>query len=229
MSKRTNHPISHKEAEEAIFLDFEGCGKQQQSDPDPPPVIAGVLRETKYNWTLLDPLFSDAAEHHGADILSIPEFLKSLIDSGRRIVYWTSHEEDIFKEHGFPLEEQGFDLKIPVRPHFKELFEASRQARKTYYDLSGAKKKKAVQLAFGLCVQCAERHGPKCPTTYGKGEIGNWIRLASEFGAERNSYKEWRRSAKNRWTRLISHNRTDCRAMELLMKHYGITDQAPTT
>jgi len=224
MAKRKNHPISLKEAKEAIFLDFEGRGKATRNSPDPPPVIAGVLCEEEYSWTLLDPAFSDAAMHHGCETLLLPAFLKSLIDSGRRIVYWTSHEEKVFEKHGFPPEKQGFDLKIPVRPHFKALFKASREARNTYKSLRGAKQKKAIQIAFGLCVQCATRHGLTYSTSYGKGKIGGWINYAAKHGGiPKDSYEAWTKSAKTKWTKIIEHNRKDCEAMKLLLQHYGIT------
>ncbi len=223
MSKRTQQPISREEAQRAIFLDFEGPGKARRCDPDPAPILGGVLVEGTYEWTILDEQFRDArCKGIEADLLRLPDYLEGLMkraqSENRRIVYWASHEASLFAQHGISLAGVGFDLKIPVKPHFKRLFSESRTAQKELFKAKTPSRRRAVrQKAFALCVQCAETFGLNIPTTYGKGKVGEYIRNVRDGSKGRDGYRHWPMAAKKRWSWLVAHNELDCRAMEMLM------------
>lgn len=229
---RENHPITAEEASHAIYLDFEGVGKSRKSDPDPLPVLGGTIVDGDYFCHILDERLRQGADAKSFPLLSLTDYLASLIDRAkqerRRIVYWTSHEEAVFRSHGFPPDELGFDLKIEVKPHFRRLFKESKEAYGKLFEARGAKKDKLRQKAFGLCVQCAEQCSDsfRVPSAYGKGMVGGFIRMALDECEAKDSYSKWKPSAKRRWSRLISHNRLDCEAMVLLMNRYGHVEPA---
>ncbi|MCP4847642.1 MAG: hypothetical protein GY899_06825 [Verrucomicrobiaceae bacterium] len=220
------NPITKQEADRAIFLDFEGKGPPSSSQDAPPPVMAGSLCDGKYEWKILDENFKDATrKREPTQYLPLENFLKKLKemaeDQGRRIVYFTSHEKQIFAEHGIDLGGIGFDLKVPVKPKYKTLFKESKKARRQLFDPTTSRTQRNAlrKKAFGLCVQCAtecaKRNGIefKVSNSYGFGKVGLWI-------SYREKCKSWTTSAKTKWSWLVDHNETDCRAMELLIKHH---------
>jgi hypothetical protein len=220
-----NCPITKKEANRAIFLDFEGKGPSPSQDA-PPPVMAGFLFDGKYEWRILDRKFKDATRKgEPTKYLPLEDFLKKFKekaeDQGRRIVYWTSHEKQIFAEHGIDLGGIGFDLRVPVKLKYKTLFKEANEAHGQLFDhhMNNAQMNALRKKAFGLCVQCAtecaKRNGIefKIPNSYGFGKVGEWI-------SYRENCKYWTKSAKKKWSWLVNHNETDCRAMELLIKHH---------
>jgi hypothetical protein len=226
---RQNHPITVAEASRSIYLDFEGPGPPKRSAPAPPPVLGGILIDKHYSWSIVDNRLKQVADGRNVPLVQLVDYLEKIITrartEARRIIYWTSHEESLFRDHGFPPEEYGFDLKIEVKPYFKKLFAESKKADRELFSATKSKKAKLRQKAFGLCVQCAEEHPGekqfKVPTTYGKGMVGSFIRKALDQCEKKESYDDWSKSAKKNWSRLISHNRLDCRAMDILMKNYG--------
>jgi len=218
--------ITKQECNRAIFLDFEGKGPPSPSKDAPPPVMAGFLFDGKYEWRIIDNKFKGATRYGEPTIdLPLEDFLEELKemaeDQERRIVYWTSHESQIFAEHGHDLGEIGFDLRIPVKPSYKKLFKESKEAyQELFHPTTSRTKKNALRKkAFGLCVQCAtkcaKRNGSEFEVSklYGFGKIGDWIRYV-------DGRKSWTKAAKKKWSWLVNHNETDCRAMQLLIKYH---------
>ena len=223
---RTNHTISREEVERAIYLDFEGEGARSFHAIAPDPILAGILVDDAYEWTLLDDELGDVARFHEVPVIELPVYLEHLIDrarsEGRRIVYWTSHEAEVFEQHGFPPGRLGFDLKIPVKPHFRDAFAESKKAYKKIFGASTSMKKKLGPKAFGLCVQCARLACDLAvPTDYGFGKVGDRIRYCKRQAKSKDSYASWSPGAKRKWTSLVKHNRKDCEAMLLLAKKYA--------
>ena len=116
MTRRKNKPISLTEAERAIYLDFEGEGASKKTVQAPPPVLGGECCEGRYRWTLLDTDFAARADRDGAPHADLSGYLEGLVvrarAESRRIVFWTSHEENLFVAAGFPPWEFGFDVFI---------------------------------------------------------------------------------------------------------------------
>ena len=225
-SKPKNRPITEEEAQRAIYLDFEGRGAPH-GQPAPPPVLGGTLIEGEYTDTIVSEELAQVAIGRSRDFVPLEEYLEDLLRrarvESRRIVYWTSHEAELFEQHGFPPGGLGFDLKIDVRPHMEDLFKEAREAKKA---LRTAKTKtareKARRKASGLCVECAARHGFKTPTNYGRGTVGITVKRALDQASRRPDYASWPSGAKRAWSRLVTHNKADCEAMKLLMPLYGV-------
>ena len=141
--------------------------------------------------------------------------------SVRRRPSRSSHEAELFEEHGYPPGDVGFDLRLLVKPELPALFkrykEASREFRSGETKTARAR---AKRYAFGLCVQCAEHHGFERPGSYGQGLVGKWIRSATKQARTKKSYAEWSTGAKGAWSRLVKHNEADCRSMAYLMDVY---------
>ena len=99
------HPIKKDEADRALYLDFEGPGASN-TDSNPLPLLGGVLCESSYTVTVLDQRLEPLTHRSYIKYTPLDDFLgqllKQAIDEQRRIAFWTSHEEKLFEERGYP-------------------------------------------------------------------------------------------------------------------------------
>lgn len=225
-SKRHNHPIDADEAARALYLDFEGPGPSK-AVKNPLPVFAGLLCEDEYRPTVLDTRLDDAATARGLGFCGLDEFLESLLkrarDENRRIVFWTSHEEELFQERGYPPGDIGFDVRIDAKQSdgLKTRFAQFKRDEKDWKDPKSAKsrKKKLRPKAFGLLTLLTETIGLPRSSGYGAGLVGKWIRTMLDQAEKKASYEDWSRGGKGSLTKLIKHNEHDCIATEYLLNH----------
>ena len=224
-----NHPISLDEAKRALYLDFEGPGSSK-SAPDPLPLIAGVRCEGQYQATALDPALSTLADRPNVDYMPLDGFLDELLSwaqfEKRRIVFWTSHEKNLFIARGYPPGVIGFDAKIPTRNHsvLRHHFDEFKENTKRYRSSTTAKTTKTAlrSKAYGLLTLIAADLGLPRPNGYGPGYVGKWIRSMVEQAKKKDSYDVWSPGVKKATTRLLKHNQHDCEATEFVL-HYVLT------
>ena len=222
-----NRPITHEEAQRALYLDFEGRGPAS-GGPDPLPLIAGIACEGEYTATALDLSIEMIAERPDVDFMPLDHFLGELLDQAmfeeRRIVFWTSHEKMLFTVRGYPPGHIGFDVRVPAKAHpkLKHYFREFRTANKKIRNAGVAKTTKSVlrTKAFGLLAIIADDLGLKRPANYGPGFVGKWLRTMQEQSRLKSGlgYDRWSPSGKRNTTKLLKHNEHDCRATEFLLK-----------
>lgn len=215
----TKHRLTSAETARAIYIDLEGKAPSRKTREKYPPTLCGWIEEDRYSFVVFDERFAEAAQAKGGLFVPMEVFMGELIARAtrekRRIVHWTSKEADECTDLGFPLGSLGYDLRPLVKRRHPAAFSEYRAARKALNaGPPTSHRKKLTKKAYGLCVACAEEEGLVVPSTYGWGKVGRWIR-----GCEAQSdrpYSDWSSGQKGKWTKLLSHNQLDCRAMVIL-------------
>jgi hypothetical protein len=223
MPRRKNCPITSAEATRAIYLDFESPGRKKDGF-DPPPVLAGVLFDSRYESFVLRSEWRAVCVAKQLLCLSLDEFLESILDlarsESRRIVYWSSNEDSLFHSRGYPPGEIGFDVIIPARKieWIKDRFTQFRADSKRFRSPATAKTVKARlrTITFGLLSLICKEAGFARPSGYGAGKVGKWIRHVTTQEGKIN-YEKWSPGGKAAFTKLAKHNEHDCRATEHLL------------
>ena len=220
-----NQPITAAEAQQAIYLDFEGRG-QNRDQIAPPSSVCGLLIEGEYQFYILDPKLKDLAEDKAYPYYSnLKPFLNFVYEKSqqenRRIVYWSSHERNVFRDEGFPIDEIGFDLKRPAKKHFKGDFQTFRKNAKKFRTPGLAKSTKKIlrPQSFGLLTLIAGVIGLERPAAYGAGLVGKWVRLMQDQGVKKETYADWSKSGKTKASLLKKHNQHDCLTMQYVLEY----------
>ena len=214
-----NTPITHHEALRAIYLDFEGPGEGADGH-SPPPVFAGIMVDGEYSYFVTDPDLKDYEASEAAQFLPLNDFLhavKHRADSeNRRIAYWSSHEREMFRTSGNPIEEIGFDVKKPAKRLYLNTFKEFKKASGLFRSRATPKTtKKALRTqAFGLLTILAAELGLGRPQGYGPGLVGGWISKIKKQASSKPSYAKWAKSAKAAATKTRKHNQHDCAATQ---------------
>jgi len=218
--------LTKQQVERAIYLDFEGRASSKRGAAAPDATFAGFTQEGKHSFVVLDERFKGAADAKGGSFEPLAEFAARLIDRAREeeriIIHWSSREAQVFEDQELPLGHAGFDLLGPTKKAMRHVFRDHREAQKELKRASSktARKKVSVRRLYGQCVRCAEEHGREVPSSYGWGKVGQWIRDC-EAQAGR-AYSDCSPGVKKKWSKLLSHNRLDCRAMEILARQYAV-------
>ena len=235
MKKRymNSRPITVQEAERALYLDFEGPGPSSK-DKNPLPLFAGVRCESKYTLAVLDKCLESLAQEREVGYETLDNFLSDLLararEEDRRIVFWTSHEKNLFASRGYPPGDIGFDVKIPAKA--SELgcyFSSFRKAVAAFKNpkTSKTRKKSLRPKAFGLLTLIAAEIGYPRPGDYGAGLVGKWVRHILGQATRKDRYAVWTQGGKAAVTKLLKHNRHDCFATERVLIHLLETAGSP--
>ncbi len=218
MPRRNNQPIDHTAALRAIYLDFEGPGRGLAQTEGPPPMFAGTLIDGDYTFWVHEPCFETFAQSKGHCFLPLHDFVTKIFAQAEqeehRIVFWSSHELELFAQQGCSLDTVGFDVIIPARDLYRPLFDEFNENDRRFRnpETSKSEKKRLRSKAFGLMSLVAEHLGLPRPTSYGAGLVGKWIRTMLAQAQTRESFSQWAKSAKSSSTKLINHNKHDCAA-----------------
>ena len=219
------HPIKKDEADRALYLDFEGTGASK-TNPNPLPLLAGVLCESSYTVTVLDQRLEPLTYRSYIKYTPLDDFLgqllKQAIDEQRRIAFWTSHEEKLFEERGYPPREVGFDVKIPTKEtYLKKHFTQFRKDTKAFRDPNTSKTRKKIlqPRAHSLLTIIAGELGLPRPSGFGAGLVGKWLRSILDQSDKKTAYPTWSRGSKAAVTKLIKHNCHDCCATKFILDY----------
>lgn len=228
-TKRKNYPISQKDVDRALYLDFEGRGKLKKTDPDPPPSLVGVLCEGYYEVFVLDSQLSDLTHRPYIRSQSIKEFCEQILDrakqENRRLICWSWYDFKVFEEKGFPPGNIGYDVKIPFDEERKkdknlhEVYQKFRDNVKLFRkkSLAVSRKKTLRPKAHSLLTLVAAGLGLSRPGSFGAGLVGRWLRSILDQSTK-DSYLLWSVGTKKNVTKLLKHNCHDCVATQYVLK-----------
>lgn len=193
--------ISPSAAKEAIYLDFEGEGLIDGEIPV--PALAGTEINKNYVFWVLDHRLGLLAKARRdlpwvRQVTDLESFLSwvttTAVLQGRRIVYFSEHEEKAIARHADPqtinrFTQVGYNGKLLIQRWFRKktgrpIEEASLDYFATYAGL-----RKAL------------------PPEEGVGNVIRRLRIACD-GKSRLS--KLRVEDRDRWVSLISYNRNDC-------------------
>ena len=217
--------LSTEEINRAIYLDFESKGKKRDGT-QPPPALGGTLIETVYKPTLLDPALQHAATFRSYGHSSLKNYLTEIYEQAtnetRRIIFFSSTEFNIFKNHSFDISEIGFDLRGPAKQSrlYTDVWKEFKKNERLFRNPNTAKTTKRTlrTKAFGLLTLIAADLGMPRPGAYGPGITGERIRYALKQAREKDDYKSWSRGGKTKLTCLVKHNKHDCKCTEYVLK-----------
>ena len=210
--------LTEQQIEKAIYLDFEGPGSSQ-SNPDPEPILIGMLCENKYEVVVHGKDFESWANEKEFEFLPLSQLAESVYQRAkaekRHIVHWSSHEPSVFARYGVFLNDMGFDVKKPAKKIFRKRFRQFKKDQKEFRNPNTAitKKKQLRSQAFSLLTLIAhdELKFPR-PASFGAGYVGKWIRGMLKQADIKEEYQQWSKSVKTYAAKLVNHNKHDCQA-----------------
>jgi len=189
--------LTEAEAQRALYIDFEG-------GQDKPPVLLGILRrrgrgaEPNVFQVVLDPEFEPA----GPESRGLREAVEIVVlraeHRDRRIVSWSQHDLDVVRT----LRDEDPELVARFeRRYANALAVAKRWANKLH---PGDKP------ADGQLVGYLALIGYEVPPDAEAGHVGETIRA---LRPRLESGRPLTPAQKQRWARLLEHNRYDCDGM----------------
>lgn len=221
--------LQPKDIQRAIYLDFESEGTKRNGD-QPPPVLGGAWIDSVYVPTLLHSSLKSAAEakvSQGWRHASLADYLQTMYEQAanenRRIVFFSSTERAIFKQHEIDITDQGFDLRKPAKDSklYKKEWRDFKSDVKSYKDpsTSPTRKKQLRTKAHGLLTLIAQDLGLERPHSYNAGNIGSMIRYALKQAQSKPDYASWSSSGKRKLSLIVKHNMHDCLATQFVLEH----------
>jgi hypothetical protein len=199
-------PLTLRQIEEGLYIDFEGFGSNNY-DRHPPPVLCGCRfgGEEPVQYTVFTKSFRWAAETDESGKVTYckerKDYLRDLLDvqtrGGRKIFFFSQHEKE------------QFDQILGIR------------IRRRLIDLHKLLKKRfpAVVRPRTLIRYC-KAAGIEVPKGYGKGKVTEKLRLVRNFSGSRKQWDSLKKEHKARraWELLIAHNSFDVSCMYDLAK-----------
>lgn len=218
MSVDHSKRLSPKEAERAVYLDFE-------SHKEGPPFLAGILVEGEFRQVTFDPQLQTAAQEapRGTEVATLTEFVDELLSlcetEGRRLVGYS-------KKELHDIAATGENRLRRARTHYADANKIAkswmhRAHSRRLAEMQAAVKKqknrwtKRVGLKDYVATDLVDFDIPKhlrktsLPTN-----AARTVRKQLEL---RGAYARLAKHAKRRWTTLLQYNETDCRAMRALV------------
>lgn len=219
-------PLRTKAIQRAIYLDFESEGEKPNGE-QPSPVLGGATVEGVYVPTLLHPSLKNAAEFRGWGFDSLADYLKFIheqaLSQDRRIVFFSSAEFTLFKDHGIDLGSIGFDLRGPAKESklYETVWKAFKANKKRFKDPRTARsvKKRLRPKAHGLLTHIASDLGLPRPGAYNSGKVGDMIRYALNQAETKDEYESWSGGGKRKLSLIVNHNKHDCAATQFVLEH----------
>jgi hypothetical protein len=221
-------PLTTEEIRRAIYLDFESEGKRRNGE-QPPPILGGTSIDGVYTPTLLHSDLLHAAKARGWGHSALADYLKAICEQAtaenRRIVFFSSTEFTIFKNHGLDITESGFDLRKPAKKSklYKDVWATFKESERRFRDPQTARSTKETlrTKAHGLLTLIAADLGLPRPHAYNAGKVGAMIRYVLNQAQSKGDYESWSRGSKTKLTNLVNHNKHDCKATRFVLEHLG--------
>lgn len=193
--------ISPSAAKDAIYLDFEGEGPIGGEIPR--PALAGTEINKSYVFWILDHRLELLAKARRdlpwvRQVTDLESFLSWITTTallqGRRIVYFSEHEEKVISRH---MDSQTYDRFSQVSYNGKLLIQ--RWHRKK----TGHRMEEASLDSFATYAGLKKA----LPPAEGVGNVIRRLRIACDG---KNRLSKLRVQDRDRWVSLINYNRNDC-------------------
>jgi hypothetical protein len=201
--KASGAKLTPQEAKDAIYIDYEGNIKL-------PPTLLGWYVDGEYKASILEPLFETCKNRYKAKGIHVEDhaqlalkLIQQAEDEGRLIVSWSEHDYLLMYKVLRPSD--GERLKVIYR-------NAIRTARPWYKQKYGTLLGKASLEFF------EDLLGFHVPERFGRGLVGNSLRLIRGQIEEGRGYAELTNAARDGWTTVVRHNKLDLEGMAFVLK-----------
>ena len=186
--------ITPREAEKAVYLDFEGTVGRA-------PGLVGVKFDGLFEQICLWSELESAATSTGIRMMEIRDFgiyLSSLVEKGRCIVGFTSHENTML--------EQFADIQLG------DSYRDAHKIIKRWMRLNGPR------LASWDLQSMAQSYLPSRPAAFRAGNAASRLRAVTSMLETRRSFEALTPVVKAKWTKLLRYNEMDVVEMEQLVR-----------
>jgi hypothetical protein len=197
--KASGAELTAQEAKSAIYIDYEGNMKL-------PPTLLGWYVDGEYKASILEPLFETCKNRYKAKGIHVEDhaqlalkLIQKAEDEGRLIVSWSEHDYLLMNKVLRPSD--GERLKVIYR-------NAIRTARPWYKQKNGKASLEFFEDLLGFHV----------PERFGRGLVGNSLRLIRGQIEEGRGYAELTNAARDGWTTVVRHNKLDLEGMAFVLK-----------
>lgn len=188
--------ITLKEAERAIYIDFEGFEEKS-------PTLIGILVEDEFEQAVFDPQLNEAAVAKGMRQASLKEEIPRLVERGKReerfFAAYSRHELNVIQEFA------GIDLSDTYRDGRKI---AKKWKSKFHKEAAAGCRSLKEYLSF-IGYQRGAHLGERKSTSR--------IKAVKEMLEKRGEFEKMTPVVKAKWTKLLDHNEIDCRGMKELV------------
>ena len=218
MSDDPSKHFSRREAERAVYLDFE-------SHKEGPPFLAGVLIEGVFRQITFDPQLQIAGREapRGTEVTTLPEFVDELLslceEEGRRLVAYSKKELQEIAAAGEEQRLRARALYADANKIAKRWMYRKHRTRLSELRAAVGKQKNRHNRRVGLkdyvATDLVDYEIPKHLRKQSLPTIA--ARTVREQLTRRGAYGLLAKYAKRRWTTLLQYNESDCRAMQALV------------
>ena len=213
--RRSAHVVSitQRQAQRAVYLDFEGFKEAS-------PVLAGLAVDGEFAWTVLDPSMELAADAKKIQVADIKDYLSDLIarcEREDRLIIGFSRREAIAVTE---------TLGIELGDRYCNALKLARRWRNRVHTAEADKVRKRrararqrgrwVGSKDNALIAFSQLAGIQPPRDYGYRCVTSRLRHVQDQLKSRGSYERLTPTAKGKWTKLLKHNRFDCRGLREL-------------
>ncbi|MBT6540034.1 MAG: hypothetical protein HN891_11685 [Planctomycetes bacterium] len=220
-----NQTITAEEAKRAIYFDVEGQADSINKEKRD-PILGGVLVDGSYEVTLFGDGLEVAARAKIWNHQPLKQFLEELSNrarlEGRKLVYFTKREEELFTRFDVNIKDVGIDLKplANKNENFKKCRTTYRSNKKKLKDPNTSKT--TIDMlrtkSHGLLTLFAAERGLPRPHSYALGKIGGYCEKIKDQARVKNTYEAWSKGTKKNLTLVKNHNEHDCNATRFVME-----------
>jgi len=208
--KASGAELTAQEAKNAIYIDYEGNMKL-------PPTLLGWYVDGEYKASILEPLFETCKNRYKAKGILVEDhsqlalrLIQQAEDEGRLIVSWSEHDYLHMCKVLKPNDAER--LKVVYR-------NAIRTAKPWYKQKFGPLPVKASLEFF------EDLLGFHVPDRFGRGLVGNSLRLIRGQIKEERGYAELTNAARDGWTTVVRHNKLDLEGMAYVLLKISIAKE----
>lgn len=189
--------LTPQQADRAVWIDFEGFANAS-------PTLIGVLIDGVLEQVVLEPLLAEAARAKGLRLSTLRQEVDRLVAlcraEGRVLVAYSRHELKVIRDHC------GLDVSDIYRDALKI---AKRWWRRTHP--GRPLEDRSLNAILALV-------GHPVPPHLGERKTTHRLRGVLAGLAAKGTYDALTPVVKAKWTKLLEHNASDCRGMELLVQ-----------
>lgn len=198
--KKQESNMSLSDSQRAIYIDFEGF-------VDHPPALVGVEVEGVFTQFAFHPGLAKAASYKKIELVDPKEYLLSLLaralNERRRIVAFSQHEKNIFKEF----------FSIDLEPVYADARLLAKKNRKLFQgNTADVKSLKSLEDYLRALNIGHKNH-------FGFQKATKKLRYVIDMSTKNENFDDVTPSTKKHWTNLLEYNKIDVVGMRILCHH----------